>query len=326
MKAFKFLLTLIIIALLIGVSSAEVAVPPPPIDIDISHSYFEIIDSTKFRLRQLTAPGYPGNYWVNFQWNPNQLLFEPANVDVDNQNVNTFSLPANPSRLAILASGIGFPFTESGKIREIRAYGIAPWGGEPVHNGIDIIVDNTGESLNVGDRIQVVSPVDGTVSAVLHLENPHNPETSQWILVVIEVNSSLWVTLSFEPQTANPDLNLTQSESISVSAGQLIKKGEEIGYLVVGEGGGGLGSGNPHIDLRLVLKGPSTIISDLLETGASHNDIANLPTFLCPYDYSSNHAKALHEEVLVKADPDTQCHCPCRFPYNEEECGTGCVD
>jgi hypothetical protein len=55
-------------------------VPPPPIEIDISNSNFEVIDSTQFRVRQLTAPDYSGTYWVDFLWNPEQLLFEPTNV------------------------------------------------------------------------------------------------------------------------------------------------------------------------------------------------------------------------------------------------------
>ncbi len=236
-------------------------------------------------------------------------------------------LPANPSRLAVLGRGMGFPFKRTNVIREIRAYGIAPWGGEPVHNGIDIIVDNTGEYLNVGDKVKVLSPVDGIVEAVLHLENPHNPATPQWILVVIEVNASLWVTLSFEPQTAILDLQAEQAESIIVEAGQNVRRGQKIGYLIVGEGGGeASGSGNPHIDLRLLLKDTALTIDDLLTADISHNDVSNLPTFLCPFDYSSVRSKKMFEKILKKADPATQCQCPCEFPYNEAECGIGCVD
>jgi hypothetical protein len=146
-------------------------------------------------------------------------------------------LPANPSRWAVLGPGMGFPFKNSKAVREMRAYGIRPWGGEPVHNGIDIIVDNTGAVLDVGDRVPVVSPVRGTVKGVLHLENPHNPATPQWILVGIAVNPGLLVTLSFEPQTENVDLQALQARSIDVVAGQRVRKGQVIGALVVGEGG-----------------------------------------------------------------------------------------
>ena len=59
---------------------SEVVVPPPPIDIDISNSSFEKIDSTKFRIRDLVAPAYPGSYWVDFLWDRDQLLFQPTGV------------------------------------------------------------------------------------------------------------------------------------------------------------------------------------------------------------------------------------------------------
>lgn len=264
------------------------------------------------------------------------LLNVPAIADNDpnrsyhkqwRKHPNEIVIPANPSRLAVLGHGLGYPFKDTKVIREIRAYGIAPWGGETVHNGMDIIVDNTGEKLNIGDSVKVISPVKGTVSAVLHLENPHNPSTPQWILVVIEVNPSLLVTLSFEPQTENLELQAEQRAAISVVQGQKVKKGQKLGYLIVGEGGGPEGgSGNPHIDLRLLLKDPATAIDDLLSMYISHNDVSSLPTFLCPYDYSSNHAKRNYEKVLDKADPMTQCQCPCKFPYNEAACGAGCVD
>jgi hypothetical protein len=241
-------------------------------------------------------------------------------------------LPANPSRLAILGTGMGFPFKSSKVVREMRAYGIRPWGGEPVHNGIDIIVDNTGAVLDVGDRVPAISPVRGTVRGVLYMENPHNPATPQWILVGIAVNPGLLVTLSFEPQTADVDLQALQAKSIDVVAGQRVRKGQIIGALVVGEGGGmASGSGNPHIDLRLLLLDPATLdpdapFEDLLTLNISHDDVSNLPTFLCPFDYSSVRARLLYEKVLRGADPSTQCRCPCKFPYNEAACGPGCVD
>ena len=245
---------------------------------------------------------------------------------------SSLPLPANPSRLSVLGSGMGFPFRNGRVVREIRAYGISPWGGEPVHNGIDIIVDNTGAVQDVGDLVPVISPVQGTVRGVLHLENPHNPATPQWILVVIAVNPGLFATLSFEPQTEDVDLQALQAMSIDVVAGQRVRKGQVIGALVVGEGGGmSSGSGNPHIDLRLLLMDPATLdpgapLEDLLALDISHNDVAMLPTFLCPFDYSSIRAKHLYERVLRGADPTTQCGCPCVFPYNEAACGPGCVD
>jgi hypothetical protein len=78
-----FFISLIITLSFIG-NSYAIDVPPPPIDIDISNSSFEKIDSSSFRIRQLIAPGYSGSYWVDFFWNPDQLLFEPNNVGEEN--------------------------------------------------------------------------------------------------------------------------------------------------------------------------------------------------------------------------------------------------
>jgi hypothetical protein len=71
----------LIFLLALNGNSHALDVPPPPIEIDISNSNFEKIDSTQFRIRQLTAPDYPGSYWVDFLWNPNLLHFEPTNVE-----------------------------------------------------------------------------------------------------------------------------------------------------------------------------------------------------------------------------------------------------
>lgn len=244
------------------------------------------------------------------------------------KSVDEVVLPANPARLSMLGRGLGFPFRELKVIRDMRVYGIRPWGFEPVHNGIDFIVDNTGEVLEVGDKVTVIAISNGIVKGVM----PMGDEGS--ILLVVEVNPALYVAYNFEPQTANLNLRALQANSIKVVAGQHVKKGQKLGYLVVGEGengGSAFGSGNPHIDMRLLLVDPAMLdpdapLEDLISLAFSHNAIDQLPTFLCPYDYSSTRAKYAYEKILGKFDPDTQCKCPCRFSYNAEACGVGCVD
>ena len=71
---------------------------------------------------------------------------DPAAVD-EQQPVTAIDeslLPANPARLSVLGRGLEFPFRDNKAITDFRSYGIRPWGFEPVHNGIDLIVDNTG--------------------------------------------------------------------------------------------------------------------------------------------------------------------------------------
>lgn len=253
-----------------------------------------------------------------------------ADIDAQ-QSVTTIDeslLPANPARLPVLGRGLEFPFRDIKAITDIRSYGIRPWGFEPVHNGIDLIVDNTGVQHQVGDTVAVLSSVDGTVKAIIDMDD------FGATLVIIEINPSLYVTYNFEPQTQILQLQELQAASIDVIVGQPVRKGQKLGDLVVGEGlngGSPFGSGNPHIDTRLLLFDPATVdpddpVGDLITSEISHNDVGNLPTFLCPYDYSSVRSKSIYEKVLEKFDPAVQCTCPCRFPYNAAECGVGCVD
>ncbi len=79
----KVILALVLIGLFSGVTFAEIVIPPPPIDIDMSNSFFEVLDSNKFRIRNLTTPAFSGNYKVDFLWDQNQLIFKPTAVDVD---------------------------------------------------------------------------------------------------------------------------------------------------------------------------------------------------------------------------------------------------
>ena len=237
-------------------------------------------------------------------------------------------LPANPARLSVLGRGLEFPFRDIKAITDIRSYGIRPWGFEPVHNGIDLIVDNTGVQHRVGDTVAIFSSVEGTVKAIIDMDD------FGATLVIIEINPGLYVTYNFEPQTQILQLQELQATSIDVIVGQPVRKGQKIGDLVVGEGlngGSPFGSGNPHIDTRLLLFDPATVdpddpVGDLFTREISHNDVNNLPTFLCPYDYSSVRSKSTYDKVLEKFDPAVQCTCPCRFPYNAAECSIGCVD
>lgn len=251
-----------------------------------------------------------------------------ANEQQPTAAIDESLLPANPARLSVLGRGLEFPFRDNKAIADVRSYGIRPWGSEPVHNGIDLIVDNSGVRQEVGDKVTVLSSAAGTVIGIVDMGEFGSK------LVVVEVKPGLFVTYTFEPQTRLLQLQELQSASIDVIVGQRVRKGQKLGDLVVGEGlngGSPFGSGNPHIDTRLLLFDPATVdpadpLADLLTRDISHNDVNSLPTFLCPYDYSSVSSKTTYERVLEKLDPAVQCTCPCRFPYNAAACGVGCVD
>lgn len=228
-------------------------------------------------------------------------------------------LPANPARLQVLGRGLEFPVRNARAITKIRAYGVRPWGHEPVHNGVDLVVDNSGALLSAGDKVAILSSATGTIRAVLEIGDRGD------ILVVIEVNPGLYVNYNLEPQTENVSLRELQAASIDVSVGQRVRAGQKIADLVVGEGE------EPHVDMSLLLFDPALVdpedpIGYLMTQIISHNDVANLPTFLCAYDYSSVRAKTTYEKILQDFNPESQCVCPCRFPYNAAECGTVCGD
>ena len=251
-----------------------------------------------------------------------------ANEQQPMATIDESLLPANPARLSVLGRGLEFPIRDNKTITDVRSYGIRPWGSEPVHNGIDLIVDNTGLQKQVGDKVTVLSSVTGTVIGIVDMGEFGSK------LVVVEVNPGLFVTYTFEPQTRLLQLQELQAASIDVVVGQRVREGQKLGDLVIGEGlngGSPYGSGNPHIDTRLLLFDPATVdpadpLGDLLTRDISHNDVNSLPTFLCPYDYSSVRSKTTYEKVLEKFDPAVQCTCPCRFPYNAAACGVGCID
>lgn len=206
----------------------------------------------------------------------------------------SLAMPANPHRLQVLGKGLGFPFKSTKRIAEIRAFGIMPWGGEPFHGGMDIIVKNTGEHFEPGQTIKVVSPANGVVLGTRVLEDP-DPSDDDFVFavaVLIEVNPSLWVVLNFEPKIGQAEFEQLQIDSIKVEEGDRIRQGQTIGRLVIGPGEGGQqGSANPHVHYEVILKDPDTTVEDILLHDTSFTDIWNLPTSICPYDYSSAQAK-----------------------------------
>ncbi len=62
--------------LLISVAQAEV-------NLNISGSQVEMQNSDTFRMLNVTSPEYPGVYWVDFKWDPVNLVFVPVNVGTE---------------------------------------------------------------------------------------------------------------------------------------------------------------------------------------------------------------------------------------------------
>lgn len=50
---------------------------------NLSGSQFEIQNADTFRVRNVTAPDYPGAYLIDFKWDPVNLVFVPVNVGAE---------------------------------------------------------------------------------------------------------------------------------------------------------------------------------------------------------------------------------------------------
>lgn len=65
------------------------------VNTDISNSTVEILNSTTMRIRNLTAEGYSGKYWVDFQWDSSALVYRPLQVGTETATNNNKSCSAD---------------------------------------------------------------------------------------------------------------------------------------------------------------------------------------------------------------------------------------
>jgi len=72
---------LLVVVLLLFSAEASFA----DLSIDTSAAYVEMHGSDTVRFRNVTAPGYPGTYWVDFKWDPVHSVFSP--IDAGSETV-----------------------------------------------------------------------------------------------------------------------------------------------------------------------------------------------------------------------------------------------
>jgi len=238
--------------------------------------------------------------------------------------------------------GLGFPFDPPRVIEELRSFGIPQWGEpEEEHFGIDLIPDYKSPSFpwrKSTRKVRVVAPSAGTIWAIFALDSTEAPGNKD-ISVILEINSFWSVILMFEPKSS-PGLPVReQVRSITVKAGQQVKKGDEIGQLVVGEGIGGY----PHLHFALLYKHSSTSYMDIFRDIVSvpnvdANDLGlpvtgpgspwepckldlpnnSLAAFFCPYEFSTPRAKQIFDYVLNNTEYPCgpglgKCNCVCIY-------------
>ncbi len=139
------------------------------------------------------------------------------------------------------------------------------WSGTEPHNGIDLVVK---QSLV---KTQIVSPVNGKITAIKVAENPYSTPINQLLMTVeISINLKWSVSLVLEPSTINTDLKNAQREAIKVKVGQDVSTGDVITDLLIGD------LGYPHLHLMLTESGKE----------------------VCPYSNSTEAAKRIFETIV----------------------------
>jgi len=238
--------------------------------------------------------------------------------------------------------GLGFPFDPPKVIEELMSFGIPQWGPpEEEHFGIDLIPHYESPFFPLRKfirKVKVVAPTAGTVRAIFGFDSTEAPGNKD-IAIILEINSFWSVIFMFEPKSS-PGLPVKeQVRSITVKAGEDVNKGDEIGYLVVGEGIGGY----PHVHYALLYKHSLTSYFDILRDIVSVPNVdakalgvpvtgdgspweplelflpnGSVAAFFCPYDFSSPRAKHIFDYVLYNTEypcgPDLgKCNCVCIY-------------
>ena len=254
------------------------------------------------------------------------------------------SLPEEP--------GLGFPFKPYTVIKELMSFGIPAWGPpEEDHFGIDLIPRYQVSPLppipsksKVIRKVKVVAPTDGTIRGIFGFDG--DIVGTKDICVILEINLNWSITLMFEPKTSPGRPVEAQIRSITVKAGQTVKKGDEIGYLVVG----GNENSYPHVHYALMYKHTETNYGQLFDNvpvpnfrpeeiqpegmsggvprtghGSPWDPVKLiLPSpytaaFFCPYEFSSPTVRGIFEGILKNTEfPCGPCleKCNCVCIYN----------
>ena len=166
------------------------------------------------------------------------------------------------------AASLEFPLARQNDVERLSAYGTPNWSGNEPHNGVDLVLYQT---LN---QTRVIAPADGKVTAVTVNENPFSNPPNQ-LMVSVKICTTLgWVVdLVFEPGTVNSATKNAQQNAIRVSAGQQVRAGDDIGDLLVGD------LGYAHL----------------------HYMVQHRNTSVCPYEYSSDAAKAEFQAIADRS-------------------------
>lgn len=242
------------------------------------------------------------------------------------------------SRPDRIIEGLAFPVRNIADLEEFYCFGLQPWdreGNNEIHGGIDLAAKYSPGSSVTG-RVHIIAPADALVERIIESVSGAGVET---LIVVLKMNDYWYIICNFEPQTTDPAIFEEQRRSIAVREGQMVKRGDLIGELVIAS----VKSGSyPHLHFGFFYKHPDDTLdyikanillirrsdgTDLAPTTGPGSpwearDLNKETTLFCPYVYSTPSAKAAYDSLAqIAANGDT-CNCICAYNSRDGDCGT----
>lgn len=236
------------------------------------------------------------------------------------------------------AEGLDFPVQNVADLNKYYCFGLQPWdtaGNNEIHGGIDLVSpENTNPSV-IG-RSPIVAPAAARVERII--ESVSGAEVAT-LVIVLKMNDYWYIVCNFEPQTTDADIFQEQRNSIFVTEGQNVARGQVIGELVINSVKPG---SYPHLHFGFFYKNPADTLDDIYANYLSLRrsngldlapltgpgspwqpaDLGIVTTFYCPYEYSTAAAKAAYDSLPRMAADGSECNCICAYDSTDGDCGT----
>jgi hypothetical protein len=245
--------------------------------------------------------------------------------------------PLLPSSGGEGESLLAFPFADPSVLTRAYCYGLYPWSSQgETHNGVDLVPAYADLAATLKTRkVGIVAPYSGTIDQIV--ASTTGAQLKSW-LVLIRMNAYWYVAMAFEPQTQDAAVLEEQANNFLVQPGQTVKKGDLLGYLVLGN----IATGQyPHVHLSILYKNPADTVAGLFANplAIAVNDGTSLPpvsgqgspwepedlnlpsTFFCPYVYSSANVRSTIDHVPRYSATGGPCSCVCAYHSQNGDCG-----
>lgn len=234
--------------------------------------------------------------------------------------------------------GLDFPVQNVADLNRFYCFGLQPWdtaGNNEIHGGIDLVSPENADP-GVISRVPIVAPAAARVERIV--ESVSGAEVAT-LVVVLKMNDYWYIVCNFELQTTDADIFQEQRNSIFVTEGQNVARGQVIGELVINSVKPG---SYPHLHFGFFYKHPDDTLDDIYANYLSmrrSNGIDMAPftgpgspwqpadlgietTFYCPYEYSTAAAKAAYDSLPRMAADGSECNCICAYGSSDGDCGT----